>query len=184
MNRHYYISNDLDELENVESELKANGIAEEQMHVLSEQDAQLDQRHLHEVPDVMRKDLVRGGKYGLGIGIALAVLVLALGYFAGWSESAAGWIPVLFLAAVLLGFSPWEGSFFGLQRPSGDIQRFAPSLHAGRHVFFVDVRADQEPLLDMVVGHHPRLEVAGFGAPMPRWVLAWEQAWHRFKRMM
>ena len=70
MNRHYYISNDLDELENVESELKANGIAEEQMHVLSEQDAQLDQRHLHEVPDVMRKDLVRGGKYGLGIGVA------------------------------------------------------------------------------------------------------------------
>ena len=62
------------------------------MHVLSEQDAQLDQRHLHEVPDVMRKDLVRGGKYGLGIGVALAVLVLALGYFAGWSESAAGWI--------------------------------------------------------------------------------------------
>ncbi|MDF3934753.1 magnesium transporter [Pseudomonas citronellolis] len=184
MNRHYYISDNLDELEDVEHELQGKGIAQEQMHVLSEQDAQLDQRHLHEVPEVMRKDLVRGGKYGLGIGVALAALVLLLGYVFGWSESAAGWVPVLFLAAVLLGFSLWEGSFFGLQRPSGDVQRFAPSLHAGRHVFFVDVRPEQEPLLDMVVGRHPQLAVAGFGAPMPRWVLAWEQAWHRFRRMM
>ncbi|SDH90927.1 hypothetical protein [Pseudomonas panipatensis] len=184
MNRHYYISDSLDELEHLESELKANGIETEQMHVLSEQDAELGQRRLHEVPEVMRKDVVRGGKYGLGIGLALAVVVVLLGYLAGWSETAAGWVPVLFLAAVLLGFCLWEGSFFGLQRPSGDMRRFGPRLHAGQHVFFVDVQPDQEPLLDMVVGHHPRLEVAGFGAAMPRWVLAWEQAWHRFKRMM
>jgi len=184
MNRHYYISDNLDELENLEHELKDKGIEMEQMHVLSEQDAQLDQRHLHEVPEVMRKDLVRGGKYGLAIGLALAVAVLVIGYFAGWAESAAGWIPVLFLAAVLLGFCLWEGSFFGLQRPSGDVRRFGQPLKSGQHVFFVDVRPEQEPLLDMVVSHHPRLEIAGFGQAMPRWVLAWEQAWHRFRRMM
>lgn len=184
MNRHYYISDNLDDLENLEHELQDKGIEVEQMHVLSEQDAQLDQRHLHEVPDVMRKDVVRGGKYGLAIGLTLAVAVLVIGYFAGWSETAAGWIPVLFLAAVLLGFSLWEGSFFGLQRPSGDVRRFDQSLKSGQHVFFVDVRPEQEPLLDMVVSHHPSLEIAGFGTAMPRWVLAWEQTWHRFRRMM
>ncbi len=36
MNRHYYISDNLDELERLEAELEASGIATEQIHVLSE----------------------------------------------------------------------------------------------------------------------------------------------------
>ena len=41
MNRHYYVSDDLDELERVEEELEASGIGTEQIHVLSEQEADL-----------------------------------------------------------------------------------------------------------------------------------------------
>lgn len=184
MNRHYYISDNLDDLENVEHELQESGIGMEQMHVLSDQDVELDEHRLHEVPSVLKKDVVHWGKLGLLIGAALAVLVLVVGYLSGWTQTAAGWIPVLFLAAVLLGFSLWEGSFVGLQRPSGDVRRFEPSLHAGRHVFFVDVKPEQEPVLDMVVRHHPRLEVAGFGAATPTWLLSVEQAWNRFRHMM
>ncbi len=44
MNRHYYISDTLDELELLERELETSGIPTEQIHVLSEQDAELE-RH-------------------------------------------------------------------------------------------------------------------------------------------
>ncbi len=59
MNRHYYISDNLDELERLEAELEASGIATEQIHVLSEKDAETGQRHLHEVSPFMKKDVVR-----------------------------------------------------------------------------------------------------------------------------
>ncbi len=53
MNRHYYISDNLDELERLEAELEASGIATEQIHVLSEKDAETGQRHLHEVSPLL-----------------------------------------------------------------------------------------------------------------------------------
>ncbi|RFQ09501.1 magnesium transporter, partial [Pseudomonas sp. ATCC 13867] len=36
MNRHYYISDNLDDLDEVEHELQESGISMEQMHVLSD----------------------------------------------------------------------------------------------------------------------------------------------------
>ena len=57
MNRHYYISDNLDELESIESELEARGINTEQIHVLSEQDADVEQRRLHDVNSLMKKEL-------------------------------------------------------------------------------------------------------------------------------
>ncbi|MBB4866251.1 hypothetical protein HNP46_005156 [Pseudomonas nitritireducens] len=184
MNRHYYLSDNLDDLEQVEQELSKRGIGLEQMHVLSERDAELQEHHLHEVPSMMKKDVVHWGKIGALIGAVLAVLVLLGGYFGGWNQTAAGWVPIIFLAVVLGAFSLWESSFFGLQRPSADVRRFQDNLQEGRHVFFVDVKPEQEAALERVVGLHPRLQVAGFGSATPAWWLSVEQAWNRFRHMM
>ena len=82
MNRHYYISDNLDELERLEAELEASGIATEQIHVLSEKDAETGQRHLHEVSPFMKKDVVRSGRVGLLVGLVLAIVAVAFAYAA------------------------------------------------------------------------------------------------------
>lgn len=129
MNRHYYISDNLDELERLEAELEASGIATEQIHVLSEKDAETGQRHLHEVSPFMKKDVVRSGRVGLLVGLVLAIVAVAFAYASGWTETAAGWIPVIFLGAVLCAFCLWEGSFFGLQRTNRAFRPFEERLH-------------------------------------------------------
>ena len=58
MQRHYYISDNLDELESVEHELEASGISVEQIHVLSENEAAVEDHHLPEVVSFMKKDVV------------------------------------------------------------------------------------------------------------------------------
>lgn len=140
MNRHYYISDNLDELERLEAELEASGIATEQIHVLSEKDAETGQRHLHEVSPFMKKDVVRSGRVGLLVGLVLAIVAVAFAYASGWTETAAGWIPVIFLGAMLCAFCLWEGSFFGLQRTNRAFRPFEERLHQGQHLFFVDVK--------------------------------------------
>lgn len=182
MNRHYYISNNLDDLEAVENELEASGINSEQIHVLSEHIAEVEQHHLHEINSLMEQDVVHSGEIGALVGIPLAALILGAAYWLGWTESAAGWMPFVFLALVVLGFSIWEGGFFGIQVPNAHFRSFKQVVAEGKHIFFVDVEPNQEPVLDGVIEHHPLLEIAGTGTAAPHWTVAWLHRWHQFKR--
>jgi hypothetical protein len=184
MNRHYYISDNLDDLEKLESELEAGGIATEQIHVLSERDAEVEQHHLHDVPSILKQDIVHSGRIGSLVGLALAALLLLLAWLNDWTSSPAGWIPFLFLAAALFGFSLWEGSLFGLQRPNEVFRRFADRLHEGKHLFFVDVSAAQEPILNQTIARHPRLELAGTGQASPGWAISLQHRLHQLRKMM
>ncbi|MWV17931.1 magnesium transporter [Pseudomonas sp. L-22-4S-12] len=184
MNRHYYISDNLDELEKLENELEASGISTEQIHVLSEQDADVEQHQLHDVPSLMKQDVVHSGQVASLIGLALAALVILLAWLNGWAESPAGWTPFVFLAVVLVGFCVWEGSLLGMQQPNSAFRRFADRLHEGKHLFFVDVKPGQEPILNQVIAHHPRLELAGTGEATPDWAVSVQRRWHQFRRMI
>ena len=88
MNRHYYISDNLNDLETVEYELEASGINSEQIHVLSEKVADVVEHHLHEVNSLMKQDAVHSGEIGAVVGAPLAALVLGGAYWMGWTESA------------------------------------------------------------------------------------------------
>lgn len=184
MNRHYYISNNLDDLEQIERELEASGIATEQIHVLSEQDAALERHHVHSVPSVLKTDVVNSGRRGLYIGLALAIVVLLVAYFSGWTDSPAGWVPFIFLALILLGFSTWEGGLFGIQTPNQYFRQLQDRLRAGDHVFFVDVEPSQEPVLERIIQQHPYMQQAGVGQARPYWIIAGQQTWNRFRKMI
>src|SRR5271169_615015 len=119
MLRHYFVSDNLDDLEVFEEQLEAAGISTPQIHVLSRNDAAVHQHHhLHEVESFMKKDIVHSATRGALVGLCGFALILAVAYFAGWTRTAVGWMPFIFLALVLLGFWTWEGGLFGIQRPN------------------------------------------------------------------
>ncbi|MEP5763150.1 MAG: NAD/FAD-utilizing enzyme [Halieaceae bacterium] len=178
MKRHYYISNDLDDLDHVEEELENAGVATPQMHVLSRDDAGVANRpHLHPVEAVLKKDVVRGTEIGAMIGAVGAVIVLAVAYFSGVTETV-GWVPFVFLSVIVLGFCTWEGGLFGIQEPHADFVRFQDDLDAGKHVFFVDVDADQEAALARITAAHPGLQAAGEGEATPGVVVEAQKKFH------
>ncbi len=179
MKRHYYVSNDLDDLESLEIELEKKGVDTEQIHVLSENDAYLETHHLHAVDSISKKDVWRSGFIGLGIGIVGAIIILFLSYQLGVSESVT-WAPALFLSVAFLGFCTWEGGLFGIQRTNKNFERFQNDLKNGKHIFFVDVKADQETLLEEVVANHPGLSKAGSGEGAPEMVVGVQKRFHKF----
>lgn len=182
MNRHYYVSNDLDDLEAVENELESSGIDMEQIHVLSNQDDELEAHHLHPVSDLMKQDLVHSGEVGAVVGFLVAALMLVVAYMLGWTETNAGWTPFVFLAVLLLAFGIWEGGFIGIQTQNKHFRRFRQYLKEGKHVFFVDVNDHQAKTLQQVLQSHPGLQMAGTGASTPSWILSCQKMWHGFKR--
>jgi len=176
MLRHYFISNSLDDLELFEEQLETAGVSTPQIHVLSRNDAEVEHhQHLHEVQSVMKRDLVHSTKRGAIVGICSVALVLGIAYFGGLTQTAAGWMPFVFLAVVLLGFCAWEGGLLGIEKPNRHFARFEKALGEGRHVFFVDLNPGQEAVLEKVLASHPQVELAGTGTSTPRWLIALQQ---------
>jgi hypothetical protein len=184
MLRHYYITDDLDDLEQVEKELNAQGITEPQIHVLSEHDSDVKTHNLHEVESVLKQDVVHSTEIGAVIGFIGAALSLLVAYLMGWTSSAAGWLPFIFLAIVILGFCTWEGGFIGIQKPNVNFERFQDLLHKGKHILFVDVDPNQENSFSRVIAGHPHLEAAGIGQATPRWVVRGQDVFHSFMKKM
>lgn len=178
MKRHYYISDDLDDLEVIERQLEDAGVSTPQIHVLSEDDTALDEHHLHKVQGVLKKDVVHGTELGAVVGVLGAAVVLGLAYYTGLSETYT-WVPAIFLAVIVLGFCTWEGGLIGIQNPHVEFRRFQEDLDAGKHVLFVDVDSEQESILHSVVAEHPKLTGAGEGAPTPSLVVKVQNAFPR-----
>lgn len=189
--RHYFIGDDLDDLERVEEELEARNVETAQIHVLSLDDTGTERHHhLHDVSSVMKSDVLRSGELGFVVGIIAAAATLGVAYYADWVGSRAGWIPFFFLAIVLVGFCTWEGGFIGIQKRNKHFERFERVLQEGRHVFFVDLRPEQEGILDEVVKRHPSLELAGTERGTPALILKgqkyipaiWQETSHTYMK--
>lgn len=183
MKRHYYLTDDLDDLKKVEQELEQNGVVKPQIHVLSKNDQDVAEHNLHQVEAVLKKDVVYKMEIGAVFGVVGFLLVLAISHFSG-ATATVGWVPFIFLAIVVLGFCTWEGGFLGIQEMHHDFKRFQEDLDRGRHVFFVDIDASQESLLEQVTRSHPSLQNAGFGDATPRWVIMWQKNWTKFMDAM
>jgi len=179
MKRHYFISDDLDELTEIERGLNAAGITPPQVHVLSNDDAGLTLKQLHQVEAVLRKDVVHGTERGAVVGIACAAAILLLFWISGLADSYT-WVPPIFLAIVVLGFCTWEGGLIGIQEPNVNFRRFEEELQAGKHILLVDVDDHQTQALRHIAVAHPGLEAAGVGEATPGWVIGAQQKWSRF----
>jgi hypothetical protein len=171
MKRQYYISSDLKDLQLVEQELKSQGISTPQIHVLSENDAEVEKHHLHAIEAVLKQDVVRSMTLGAVVGVIASLLVLLISYLMQWHISAAGWVPFGFLAVVVLGFCTWIGGFIGIQMPNYEFRQFQKLLKKGKHIFFVDITDEQRTILENVIKSHPNLSHAGTGGATPEWVV-------------
>lgn len=182
MKRHYFCTGDLDDVAAIEREMEAAGISTPQIHVLSNDDAGVTLKRLNEVEDVLRKDVVRGTRFGAVIGAACACAILLLAWVSGLAASYT-WLPPVFLAIVVLGFCTWEGGLIGIQEPHVDFRRFQRELRNGKHILMVDVPPEQEAIVRRVTAAHPSLEAAGEGESTPGWVIGVQQKWNRFMEL-
>ena len=170
--RHYFISNDLDELVEFERELEAKSIDTNQIHVLSNDDTAAENlEELNSVTSFSKRDVIRSGELGLTVGLVAAIAILAGAYFAGLTQSVLGWLPYVVLAILVLGFCTWEGGFIGIQRRNRRFEQFSAALEAGRHIVFVDLLDEQTDILNQIVRDHPDLEAAGTASGTPHWIM-------------
>src|SRR5690625_6919322 len=153
MKRHFYLSDNLADVEALAKDLEGNNIQWHHLLILTRNEADLENRQLHSVDSLSRQDVVPSTLVGFFVGVLAALVPLLVAYFFGlqWGYL---WIPVIFLSIILLGFCTWDGGLIGVQRPPREYQRFVNRLVRGRHVLLLDVtQAQVEALLYIMAGH-------------------------------
>jgi hypothetical protein len=181
MERHFFASDNLQDLEVLEMELEQRGVVTPQIHVLSNLDSEVANHRLHEVNSLMRTDVIRKGLFGALCGVLGGMAVLVMASASGFAAQF-GWLPFVFLAVVILGFCTWEAGFLGFQLPNSRFRRFQNMLDEGRHIFFVDVRSDQNQVLTEVLSRHKGLQELGTGEGTPWWLISMQDKFQRFVR--
>ncbi len=181
MQRFYYISDNVDELEDIERSLETSGIATEQIHILTNDDKEVAKHHLHGVSSFMKKDIVHSTLVGAVIGLIGSILVLVVAALSSLPDKFT-WVPFIFLAIIVLGFCTWEGGLWGIQEPNHQFRRFQKVLDHGKHILFVDIDRDQQQTLDMIASEHPHMKRVGAGKGAPKWIVRSQEMFRRFMR--
>ncbi len=160
MKRFYYTGESLDELEHVGRDLELCGIPRSQIYLLSNDDFGLDNHDVNRVASFLKTDVIHLGEIGALLGLAIATAILLVTHFSGIATQV-GWVPFVFLAIVSFGFTTWEAGFIGIQRPNTHFLRFQEALAQGRHVLFVETRAQDKKKLKKVFKGYPNVKRAG-----------------------
>lgn len=183
MRRYYYVSNNLDDLDSAARDLMASEFTAPQIHVLSQQEAEIEKHHLPELNPFAQRDIVQSGIRGAAVGLFLALLAIVAGVIVN-ASSAVDWLPFVALAIFLFGFSAWEGGLYGVQVSSKEYQRFMDLLSSGYHVLLVDADMRQVERMRHVCSYHPTLSEAGEGKARPAWLIASQNNFHAFVKAM
>lgn len=180
MKRYFYVSDDLDEFEAMENELEEKGIPRGKIHVLSNDDDEVQRHNLNQVYSWFKTDVMHSTYVGVAVGILFAVIVVTIAYFLGLKNHM-GWTPFIFLALVLLGFSTWEAGFIGTQIPNREFRQFQSALDSGKHVMQVDCTASEEAIMrDVVKRHAEKVQEAGAQTSTDQWAIVTETKFRQF----
>ncbi len=181
MKRFYYMSSDLDNLEQVEHDLEASGIARPQIYLLSNDDVAVNARDVNPVGSFLKTDVIHAGEIGAVLGAIAAAIVLTVSHLSGIAAQV-GWAPFIFLAIVAFGFTTWEAGFIGMQAPNSHFRRFEKALAAGKHVLFVETTPQDEKCLKSVMKKHPSLERAGTEVTHTGPLMMLLRNWDKFRK--
>ncbi|TKB51693.1 hypothetical protein [Ferrimonas aestuarii] len=162
MTRHFLLASSLFELGLLEHQLKRQGFTPAQIHVISPRDALASKLRLQSWQSLIFLELahccIQGARIGLILALVCLVVATALGI-----DSSVGWTPILMFAAVLLGFSVWEGGLIGVSTPEQLQRTFHKEIRQGQHLLVVDVLEPQETLFLALINQHPLIQQVGIG---------------------
>lgn len=151
-----YVCKDLAELKYSQLSLEAQGVADSNIHIISNDEQGLCEFGLPVMSDFSRLDIVNSGVKGALLGVVGAVSVIFLALILGWA-GIAGWVPFFFLALIVLGFCTWEGGLLGIGRINQNFAHLQQAISRGEHVLVVDVSEFQENRVLAVLRKYPGL---------------------------
>ena len=158
MKHAYYISDDLDELETVHDELIVAGLEDQHIHVLSDEDIEVEHHHMRPVHPLYKTNIVRAIFSGAVIGAGLSAIVMAIPFIFAF-ESSIGTIPFTFVGIFIVVAATWKAGSQGLKTANERFKEVFNRIHQGQHLMIVDYNIEEENHIRSASRAHPNLQM-------------------------
>lgn len=158
----YYLSPNLDVSKRVSDDLHNIGITDWYIHVISKDEAGLNQKHLHSSNYLETLDLARGTTAGGAIGFIISWILVALAISLEPFGSPIDNSWYLFLVVFVTLFGIWEGGLVGIERKNKKISPFMRDIQEGKYLVLIYAdKAHETAISEMMKVRHPESKLAG-----------------------
>lgn len=152
----YYLAPNLVSTHQISDDLRAAGIDEWLLHIVSKDEEGLKREKLHSSNWFETTDILRDGFIGANFGFIIGVL-LAAGFMI--FEPFGTGIPAvsyLFLVVVATLFGAWVGGLTGIDSENRKIRRFHDDIDSGKYLILIYApKGKGEPVRAMMKERHP-----------------------------
>jgi hypothetical protein len=155
----YFLSPDLVSTKKVSEDLRAVGIDDWFVHVVSKDEAGLKKERLQSSNWLETKDLLRDGFIGANIGFIIGVVAAGLTmYFKPFGPDMPGFVYGLIVAFATC-FGAWEGGLYGVASQNRKVARFNDEIEAGKFLILIYAKKGKGELVkQMMRDRHPEAE--------------------------
>ena len=161
MNCLYYLARTLESTRRISNDVRALGVNDSLLHVISNDEAGLKKQHIHSSNYLETLDLVRDGLIGAALGLIAGVFGVALlKFFEPFGPN----VPrVVYFATVAFAvlFGAWEGGLTGIATENRKLAKFHDDIERGWYLILIYTPKDQEAAVREVMrARHREAEFA------------------------
>jgi hypothetical protein len=168
MNCLYYLARTLESTHRISNDVRALGVNDSLLHVISKDEAGLQKQHIHSSNYLETLDLVRDGLIGAALGLIPGVIgVGLLRYFQPFGPSVPRVVYFATVAVAIL-FGAWEGGLWGIATENRKLARFHDDIARGWYLILIYTPKDQEAAVREVM--RARHREAEFAAIDPHFI--------------
>ena len=161
MNCLYYLARTLESTQRISNDVRALGVNDSLLHVISKDEAGLQKQHIHSSNYLETLDLVRDGLIGAALGLIAGVFGVALlRFFEPFGPNVP---PVVYFATVAVAvlFGAWDGGLTGMASENRKLAKFHDDIEHGWYLILIYTPKDQEAAIrEMIRARHPEAELA------------------------
>jgi hypothetical protein len=156
----YYLAPTLDSTHVISDDLHEAGVKDFFLHVISRDEAGLQQQHIHSSNYLETLDLVRDGIIGGVLGFLVGLVGVALlDYFDPIGVEIPTFVNYALVGVATL-FGAWEGGLIGIGIENRKLAKFHDDLEAGKFLILIYALKEQEATVSkMMRERHPESEL-------------------------
>jgi hypothetical protein len=156
----YYLAPTLDSTHVISDDLHEAGVKDFFLHVISRDEAGLQQQHIHSSNYLETLDVVRDGVIGGVLGFVVGLVGVALlDYFDPIGVEIPAFVYYALVGVATL-FGAWEGGLIGVGIENRKLAKFHDDLEAGKYLILIYALKEQEAAVrKMMHESHPESEL-------------------------
>lgn len=166
MKRLFYLTDNLEAVDEIATALSRSGIDGWNFHVMSRDESGLYKHHLRSATPLQSNDVVRSGERGALIGLAGGAVVAGVAIMAFEYLQAKPLLAFAIIVAIAALHGAWIGAMAGLSMQNYQVKKFARDIDAGRYLLIVDADRRHLPVVRELMQRFG-LDVKGENSSIP-----------------